>query len=359
MNKKVSFPIAIIIIVVCVVLVGGIVVWQYLEMRKEEVKEKIEKEEIEKGGVEKLEDIQNLPKDLQSLAENLIIACETKNQDKIEEYKISLWEHLREKPSDGEYILLVIQDQNNPDVLNILVGALTLPVFRNNEQIEKGMLDQMKLASKNLERRRILSDFFSGNPDLSPNTVEVLVGLATDEPDATVMQNIMTAVGQHATDEYCAPLFAYWAKRHPDPIVRVSALRKLPLYVDNPAMNVEVAIDGLGDQSPKVRVAAVEVLNDIDSSVFETRHFEKVREALIVEKDPEIAKDIISFMACTWPDKAPDVLRAFIKIFEDDEDSSVKLYAECFIEIIQEGVRDKELLLEKAYDCWQEKLYGQ
>lgn len=45
MNKKISFPIAIIIIVVCTVLVGGIIVWQYLEMRKEEVKEKTENEE--------------------------------------------------------------------------------------------------------------------------------------------------------------------------------------------------------------------------------------------------------------------------------------------------------------------------
>ena len=346
---------AIIIIVVLAVLVGGIAVWQYLEIRKEEVKEKIE-EEIERGGVEKLKDIQSLPKDLQSLVENLIIACESKNQDKIEEHKRNLWTHLREKPSDGEYILLVIQNQNNLEVLDILVGALTMDVFRYNEQIEKGLLDQMKLASKDLERRRILSSFFSGNRDLSSDTVEAFIELAASEQDTKVMQDIMTAIGQHATEEDSAPLFAYWAKRHPDPIIRASALRELSMYVDNPEVNVEVAIDGLGDQSPKVRVAAIWVLNDIDSEIFKTRHFEKVREALMAEKNPECAKDIISFMACTWPDKAPDALRAFVKVFEDDEDDSVKLYAECFIETIQEGVRDKELLSEKAYDCWQENL---
>ncbi len=38
MNKKISFPIAITIIVACAVLVGGIVVWQYYGMPKEEVK---------------------------------------------------------------------------------------------------------------------------------------------------------------------------------------------------------------------------------------------------------------------------------------------------------------------------------
>ena len=32
MNKKISFPIAIIIIIVCAVLVGGIVIWQYLKI---------------------------------------------------------------------------------------------------------------------------------------------------------------------------------------------------------------------------------------------------------------------------------------------------------------------------------------
>lgn len=35
MNKKISFPIAIIIVIVCAVLVGGIVIWQYLEMPTE------------------------------------------------------------------------------------------------------------------------------------------------------------------------------------------------------------------------------------------------------------------------------------------------------------------------------------
>lgn len=39
MNKKISFPIAIVIIVVCAVLVGGFVIWQYLGIPKEEEKE--------------------------------------------------------------------------------------------------------------------------------------------------------------------------------------------------------------------------------------------------------------------------------------------------------------------------------
>lgn len=38
MNKKISFPIAIIIIVVCAVVVGGIAIWQYLAMPREEEK---------------------------------------------------------------------------------------------------------------------------------------------------------------------------------------------------------------------------------------------------------------------------------------------------------------------------------
>jgi len=51
MNKKISFPIAIIIIIVCAVLVGGIVIWQYFGMPKGE-------EEISKGEV-----LEELPED--------------------------------------------------------------------------------------------------------------------------------------------------------------------------------------------------------------------------------------------------------------------------------------------------------
>jgi len=39
MNKKISTPIAIIIIFVCAILVGGLTTWQYLEMPKEEIPE--------------------------------------------------------------------------------------------------------------------------------------------------------------------------------------------------------------------------------------------------------------------------------------------------------------------------------
>lgn len=47
MNKKIPFPIAIIIIVVCVILVGGLVVWQYLKMPKE-IEMSLENLELEK-----------------------------------------------------------------------------------------------------------------------------------------------------------------------------------------------------------------------------------------------------------------------------------------------------------------------
>jgi len=48
MNKKISFPIAIIIIIVCTLIVGGIVVWQYYGIPKEEEKtqEEIPADEI-------------------------------------------------------------------------------------------------------------------------------------------------------------------------------------------------------------------------------------------------------------------------------------------------------------------------
>jgi len=276
----------------------------------------------------------NMPGSIEHTLSSLTDACEADDQNKIEEHKVNLWRQLRENPDHGKMVLSTIQEQDNPVLLSILVGSLKLPVFSGVEWPENGVLEQMQSAEEGSERRRILATFYSGHPGLAPDTVEALVELTKNESDAAVKQNVITAIGQNAPSEYCTPLFVNWAMYDPDPVVRASAVQKIPLYIDDPSISIETATDRLGDIEPAVRVAAVLVMTESDSAVLETRHFEKVREALLVEQNSECAQEMISLVACTWPDDAVNVLNAFMKVSEDE---NLKLYAASFINTIQEG----------------------